>query len=794
MCRAVWLKFLFVGAACLCFLQAVVSADGPLVVGFDRFSEHGDIELAVGGRLLLSELSCTACHQNAQADLKAKRGPRLEGAGVRLQEAWLRKYLESPQQAKPGTTMPEVLAGLEEAEKQQAIEALTAFLGSQREAFPEIKATGVVPVPYEFWNTGDVEEGKRLYHQSGCVACHEPATDYETAEAAQTPIDQLLEQLDPEELEEMGLGSALRPVKSVPHGDLAGKYSRRSLTHFLLNPERVRPSGRMPNMKLSPMEAAHVAAYLLKDQPSIGDANSDVDETLVTEGKRLFGELGCANCHTAAGVKSQVKAKALAEISIGSEESCVQRVTKGRPFYSLDELQKRAIGAALKKLPTKMASATLLQQRLLQLNCYGCHERNEKGGVGRNRKAYFETVRHIDIGDEGRLPPQLTGVGSKLTEKWLKAVFEGKGDVRPHVVARMPKFPTALTADLPKLFGAVDRAEQFEQVKVPKKKEEYLAAGRVLLDTGCVECHPVRGESLPGVVGVDLDGVTNRLKYFWFETFLLNPASLKKRTRMPTFFPNGESQNKDLLDGHAKEQIAAMWHYLREAKTQELPAKIERARSQDYELVPSDEPILLRTFMPKAGTHALAVGFKEQVHFAFDTEQLRLTEAWRGRFLDARGTWFERFTPPAVPLGEERIEFPQGAALAVLKDAEQAWPGIDDEGQGYRFEGYRLDDHGVPTMLYRVGGYNVQDRIMPSDEGGLVRQLRIVGDADSQKLWLRGNVGKKLERDDDTTTNENGLTVQVSGNGVIRTSEGMSEWLLPVELDGEMVMEVRYQW
>jgi hypothetical protein len=129
--------------------------------------------------------------------------------------------------------------------------------------------------------------------------------------------------------------------------------------------------------------------------------------------------------------------------------------------------------------------------------------------------------------------------------------------------------------------------------------------------------------------------------------------------------------------------------------------------------------------------------------------------------------------------------------LAVLKDESEPWPEVDDVGQGYRFEGYRLDAEGVPTLLYRVGEIEVQDRIVPHGDGGLMRKLTIVGNG---KLWLRGNVGERLQEGKNSTTNEKGLTVKGSGDGLVRNNEGVSEWLLPVEVDGEITIELRYQW
>jgi cytochrome c2 len=126
------------------------------------------------------------------------------------------------------------------------------LVGSQRQAFPEIKATVVQPVPNEFWNLGDVQQGRQLFHRTGCVACHQPDDTYETVATKPTPLGDILAQLDPEELGDAGLLAAARAVESIPLGNLATKYTRKSLTFFLIDPHHVRPASRMPNLQLGP--------------------------------------------------------------------------------------------------------------------------------------------------------------------------------------------------------------------------------------------------------------------------------------------------------------------------------------------------------------------------------------------------------------------------------------------------------------------------------------------------------------------------------------------------------------
>ncbi len=777
----------------------------PFVAGFERFARHQEIGGLQAGRLLLSELSCTACHSTKNSQLPPKRGPRLDGAGNRLNPAWIKRFLTSPQQTKPGTTMPEMFAGWDNKERDRAIAAIAAFLGTQREAFPVIKASGLHPVPFEFWNKGNSEAGKSLYHQVGCVACHAADADYETVEIKPSPLDQLLEQLDPQELAEMGLAAKARRVESIPLGDLPAKSTRQSLTFFLLDPEKTRPAGRMPSLKLEPVDAADIAAYLLRDQkPEAQQETPSPPESLIQEGRRLFAELRCVNCHDVKGVKEMQAAKPLSALATASERSCFGEAQRGRPHFELDGVQTAAVNKALmtSSQPLKPSAGDRLSFQLLKLNCYACHERENQGGVGRYRRPFFETVGHVDIGDEGRLPPLLTGVGRKLQTGWLNQVLKGTGDVRPHMRIRMPRFPASAVKTLPGLFAEADHpAKPPSETEVFGKVSGLTDAGRVLLDNGCVQCHPLRGETLPGVVGVDLEGIDERVQPAWFHDFLLNPAGLKPRTRMPTFFPKGKSQNLELLHGDADRQIAAMWAYLKDLDKQPLPEKIEQVRSQDFELKPKSQPILIRTFMKEAGTHAIAVGFPQQVHFAFDAETARPAVAWRGRFLDAQGTWYSRFTPPAEPLGDDLISFPAGLPLAMLKDNKEGWPKDDRLNPSYRYLGYRLDAAGVPTFLYRSASFDIEDRIAPAGEQNLNRQLTIKKrkpGQESQPLWFRANVGKTLKsKAAGSFTNEAGLSVSVGklkDAGGLRESGALMEWIIPLTIKTEITIEVQYQW
>jgi len=833
----------------------------PLVAAFERFARHHEIAGPVAGQLLISELNCTACHANADPILQPKLGPNLAAVGNRLDLDWAERFIADPAAVKPGTTMPDVLHERPQHQRAEIAAALRAYLGSLRQPLREVQGSGANPVPHEFWNLGDPEQGRILYHRVGCVACHQPDSDYETADLPASQTEQLLELLEPEELEQFGLASAARSGPVQPLGDLAAQYSLRSLTLFLLDPEAVRPGGRMPNFKLTAVEAADLATYLLRrSEPQrvradfSQQAAASSETALIAEGRKWFAELRCANCHTGAGENSAPASVTLAQLTSAAPTGCLaphedaggQVTTSGMPRYHLDADQRdRLVQALAANSATDAVAATAdgqLRLKLLQLNCYACHQRDELGGVSRDRRAYFETVGGEDLGDEGRIPPPLSGVGRKARPAWLNRVLQGTGEIRPHMHARMPKFPAAAAKELGDWLLQVDRAAGVAQANGNATKpdsnwpaavdEQQFQAGHRLMDAGCIQCHTFRGEALPGVIGVDLHGIGERVEPQWFREFVLNPGAVKPRTRMPSFFADGQSHNAELLGGDPDRQIAAMWGYLKSLSRQPLPAKIEEVRARDYELKPTERPILIRTFMRDAGPRAIAVGFPQQVHFALDADSLRLVSAWRGRFLDAQGTWFVRSAPPADPLGNELITICEQDLLLFARDAE-AEP-------VRRFLGFEFDQQGVPTFSYEFGGLHVEDRITPdasppSDRAaappGLRRLLRFKPQPVSRKsqaspfpLAIRLLSGQQLtQRGSGAMENERGLVVMIDETlaqfAELHTADGVTSWVLPLLQDpsnergeagarlsfkhagkqpsGELDtldLEVRYQW
>jgi hypothetical protein len=57
----------------------------------------------------------------------------------------------------------------------------------------------------------------------------------------------------------------------------------------------------------------------------------------------------------------------------------------------------------------------------------------------------------------------------------------------------------------------------------------------------------------------------------FFQRWLMNPLRVDPGTKMPVYFPGGESMLFDYYDGDAKKQIDAFWEYIRQGDKMQLP-------------------------------------------------------------------------------------------------------------------------------------------------------------------------------------------------------------------------------
>jgi len=206
-------------------LTLALAVQEPIVPG--TASSRLDPELK--GQVLIEELNCAACHPgDASLAARSKKAPRLAGVGSRVNPHYLESFLLDPRGTKPGTTMPDLLASLGEAERKQAAASLAQFLLSLKKNDFSLQAPDAVAA----------EQGRRLFHSRGCAACHSPRDEK---------------------------GTEALPRTSVPLGALERKYGFRSLVEFLRQPLASRPSGRMPDLRLSRQDLERLSHYLLQE-------------------------------------------------------------------------------------------------------------------------------------------------------------------------------------------------------------------------------------------------------------------------------------------------------------------------------------------------------------------------------------------------------------------------------------------------------------------------------------------------------------------------------------------------
>ncbi len=703
------------------------------------------------GELLISELRCAACHGGVgRAPLLEKAAPDLAEAGARISPDYLKGYLASPSSAHPGTTMPDVLASRPEAERAEIAEALTHFLISQsKQTFH-----------HEASLTANLPDGKELFHSVGCVACHGPREV-----VLETPPVEKRNEEDDED-RPVTQKKTFKPI-AVSLGHIATKYSAMSLSEFLFQPLKVRSSGRMPDMKLTPAESLAIARYLIGEQ-SQQPAALVPQESLIAKGKQRFQELNCAACHALSGVPVAVPVVSLKSADL--TRGCLSKASGRSPEFHLADAQVEAIVAALRQETKPDSDQVVVAKTLTSFRCIACHIRDDFGGVPEEYGPFFATSE-LKMGDDGRIPPPLTLVGAKLQPAWLKKVLFDGESVRPYMATRMPQYGTANLGHLPEVFARLDVLESVE-MKIPspesdsdndRERERTLRkAGQELLGNkglNCIACHAFNGKPATVNQGIDLMTTYQRLQPGWFNRFCRNPAAFRPRIIMPTAWPDGVAAHKTILDGNTDRQIEAIWYYLSLGTSAADPSGIH---SVSTKLSVSDQARTFRGRSRVAGFRGIAVGLPDRLNYAFNAETGTLSALWRGDFIGVNwnGQGSGDFNPAS-----EAITMAQDVSFAQLADENTPWPlmpvmtkeakvnpnPLYPKNVGYQFGGYFLGEASIPTFMYRSGTIEIEDRSEatgPAEQRQLKRVLQFDSPA-PQTVWFRvltGEINQESER------------------------------------------------
>jgi cytochrome c2 len=895
--------------------QFAIAADSPssvVVPGHARGFAKATANDAAAGRVLLTELNCVLCHQptNAAA-LKAKQAPLLESVGGRVQVKWLQKFLSSPHGTKAGTTMPDLFAGLPAKQREESVTALTHFLAT----------TGAAGKGRA--DAAGVHRGQMLFHQVGCVACHDAQTD-----------------------------DAKPMVGSVPLPVIHEKYSMPGFRAFIKDPLKYRPGGRMPHMNLDDKKANDLTSFFFKDVELIANVNfkyyegswsnvpnfnemkpkltgraggfdlhaaprknsfgmqftgfiqipndgkyrfflgsddgskmridgkevvsvdgvhpyqeknaeielnkgphtvtvdyfqgggewvlkvdyqgpgisrqgldtittltkeipkpkvKDGDtftfsQELAKKGRAVFETAGCASCHSlklgGKEVASSLKAKPLAEL-VGVTAGCLSKTpVKNVPHYALSENQRGQLAAAIKteKSAGELDADQVVHETFARFNCYACHERGKIGGPVAARNSFFATTMK-EMGDEGRLPPPLDGVGDKLTENWLKQILGNGSNDRPYMLTAMPKFGTENVGHLTNAFRKVDLKEEAKIADIGIPTGRAKSAGRKLAGDkglGCIKCHTFGPHKATGIQSIDLTIMTKRLRKDWFHRYMASPQRYRPGTRMPAPWPFGNASIKDVLDGSAPRQMHAVWNYLEDGGNAGIPLGLSKGA---IVLTAKDEPVIYRNFIDGVSPRAIAVGYPEFVNICFDAQNFNLALIWQNDFIDASKHWNGRGQGNQRPLGDNVLSLVRGVPFAHLKTGDEKWPSGDAAELGYKFRGYHFNKKRQPSFIYQYYNLSVNDFCEPQvigDIDGIKRTVSVSSKSLTQAtLQYRAASANSIKQlDDGWYQIDNNLKIHIEGGTPeIRKSENKDELIITIDMAtrrGQVVQQ--YAW
>lgn len=206
------------------------------------------LSAALKGLILIEELNCAACHAaDPTLAARSKKSPRLANVGSRINPVHLEAFIRNPQEAKPGTTMPDSLNPPNDAERAEIASSITHFLWSLQKNDFTLQPPDAVAA----------QQGRVLFHSRGCAHCHSPRDAH---------------------------GAEILVESSIPLGALERKYNHKSLVEFLHQPHVTRPSGRMPDLRLSGQDVNRIAHYLLQKTRVPGNLDYTLYRGQVWEG------------------------------------------------------------------------------------------------------------------------------------------------------------------------------------------------------------------------------------------------------------------------------------------------------------------------------------------------------------------------------------------------------------------------------------------------------------------------------------------------------------------------------
>lgn len=502
----------------------------------------GQSTLVREGRHLFAVHRCASCHATELGNAHASfvmptlgaAAPSLQAAGSRLQENWIKAWLLQPDAMRDDTRMPK-LFDAEQPESRQLAADIAAYLASLQ----AVSSTTKHP-------KGDAEAGEILYEDLGCIQCHRF-----------TPPG------EPDDFDRL----SLRFVGS--------KFRNGRLASFLQAPTEHYSLTRMPDFRLTPQEAANLAAFLQEEADSGLPELPAVDAGDVARGRRWFSEMSCLQCHRLD--PQATLADAALHTVFGSQrdgKGCLAStpVNAHTPDFRLDESDRKALHAFLASDGASLSrhsAAEASTRWFTELRCHACHNRD-----GRSSPASDILFDEGIQGFPAERLPDLTNVGDKLRRDWMHELLSGELDyrARPWLRTRMPSFPGY--ADV--LANGLAAEHGLGPAGPKPIVDSHLATigeRLTLKEQGldCRQCHGLETITLRqdnDAQGISFLHMPQRLREGYYRRWMFDPLRIDPATKMPKFLLDGQSTPATaILEGDADRQFRALWHYIHSVPT-----------------------------------------------------------------------------------------------------------------------------------------------------------------------------------------------------------------------------------
>jgi mono/diheme cytochrome c family protein len=573
---------------------------------------HGDTEFVAGadvyneGARNMEKYGCYGCHKIDGWEHKRPVGPPLNKVGSKFSKEWFKNWVWAPKSFNKHARMPQFFAQTNNSKPEfmnkniAEVNAMADFIYNNSEDY---KA-------FAIHKRGDLERGKELIKEVGCMSCHG---------------------VEGYEQESKAIGANAAPYLT----GLGSKVDPNWLVSWLLKPSHYNPNSIMPSFRLSKKEADDISTYLLSlknpkfeklqfeklnkktrdellltylsafDTKKVaGDklaAMSDHERTMDL-GKRSITKYGCYSCHNINGFEGQapigpelskVGSKPLTQFTFSHEkvehsrdswikahlinprrwdnglDKPFENLTRMPNFY-MTEKEAETITVALlgrvsdyipptgvRQLSAEEKIANEGMKMVNYYNCQGCHKVD--GWRGDITKLYEDDL------NEG--PPYLVEEGHRIQAEWLHYFLGNVHPIRPWLKVRMPSYNLSNVHKNIIVQGFQAKADQktfednFSEVKW--EKGERKAALALFDDYACTSCH-AGGFNNDEQLAPNLYHAKKRLRGSWIKKWLRNPYEILPYTNMPNFWEDGESQNEEILDGDPERQINALTKYILE--------------------------------------------------------------------------------------------------------------------------------------------------------------------------------------------------------------------------------------